>query len=110
MGLYGSPELGSFAEKDAKTKQIKKDGYKPQTNIWVWAVIIITNIIILLASSKTIGDILTLFVLDSMIIFGISIVSLIVNLVKKRKIGNDIKFIGISIITFFISAIILGTL
>ena len=29
---------------------------------------------------------------------------------EKRKIGNDIKFIGISILTFFIFLIILGTL
>lgn len=110
MGLYGSPQLGPFTEEDAKIKQTKKDGYKPQTNIWVWAVIIIINFLIFLVSSKTIGDILTLLVLDSMVIFGISIVSLIVNVVKKRKIGNDIKFIGISVIAFFISALILGTL
>ena len=107
MGLYGSPDTGGLYTKKEKGKE---EGYKPQKNIWVWAVILIMNVLMFLVSEKSIDDILTLLVLDSMILFGISIVSLIVNLFKKRKIGNDIKFIGISILTFFISALILGTL
>lgn len=88
----------------------KKDGYKPQKNAWVWAVILIINIIILLFVSITLANVITLLALDSMILFGISIVSMIVNLVKKRKIGNDIKFIGISTLTFLVLAILLSTL
>ena len=107
MSLYGSPDTGNLY---TKKKKEKEEGYKPQKNIWVWAVILIMNVLMFLVSEKSIDDILTLLVLDSMILFGISIVSLIVNLIKKRKIGNDIKFIGISILTFFISALILGTL
>ena len=107
MGLYGSPDTGGLYTKKQKGKE---EGYKPQKNIWVWAVILIMNVLILLLVGITINDILTLLVLDSIILFGISIVSLIVNLIKKRKIGNDIKFIGISILTFFIFVIILGTL
>lgn len=109
MGLYGSPDTGNLYTKK-ETKKTKEEGYKPQKNIWVWAVILIMNVLILLLVGITINDILTLLVLDSIILFGISIVSLIVNLIKKRKIGNDIKFIGISILTFFIFVIILGTL
>ena len=107
MSLYGSPDTGNLYSKKEKGKE---DGYKPQKNVWVWTAIIIVNILMFLVSEKSIDDILTLLVLDSMILFGISIVSLIVNLVKKRKVGNDIKFIGISILIFFISALILGTL
>mgnify|MGYP001275810606 CR=1 FL=1 len=108
MGLYGSPELGPYRTEE--TKFIKKEGYKPQKNIWVWVVILIMNILILLLVGITIQDVLTLLALDSIILFGISVVSLVVNLINKRKIGNDIKFIGISILTFFIFVIILGTL
>ena len=68
------------------------------------------NILILLLVGITAQDVLTLLVLDSIILFGISLISLVVNLVKKRKIGNDIKFIIISVIAFFIFAAILGTL
>lgn len=107
MGLYGSPDTGGLYTKKEKGKE---EGYKPQKNIWVWAVILIMNVLILLLVGITINDILTLLVLDSIILFGISIVSLIVNLIKKRKIGNDFKFIGISVLAFFISALILGTL
>lgn len=107
MGLYGSPELGPYAEENKKAKQ---EGYKPQKNVWVWIVTILANTLVLLIVGITIGDILTVLILDSMVLFGISIVSLIVNLIKKRKIGNDIKFIIISIIAFFIFAMILGTL
>jgi len=107
MGLYGSPDTGGLYTKKEKGKE---EGYKPQKNIWVWAVIIIVNILMFLVSEKSIDDILTLLVLDSMILFGISVVSLIVNLIKKRKVGNDFKFIGISVLAFFISALILGTL
>lgn len=107
MGLYGSPDTGNLY---TKKKKGKEDGYKPQKNVWVWAAIIIVNILMFLVSEKSIDDILTLLVLDSMILFGISVVSLIVNLIKKRKVGNDFKFIGISVLAFFISALILGTL
>lgn len=107
MGLYGSPDTGNlYSEK----KKEKKEGYKPQKNIWFWVVVVIVDIIMFLASGKGIDDILTLVILDSIIVFGISFVSLIANLVKKRKIGNDIKFIGISVLVFFIFIIILGTL
>lgn len=107
MGLYGSPDTGGLYTKKEKGKE---EGYKPQKNIWVWAVILIMNVLMFLVSEKSIDDILTLLVLDSMVLFTISIVSLVVNLVKKRKIGNDIKFIGISVLTFFIFLMILGTL
>jgi hypothetical protein len=107
MGLYGSPDTGGLYSKKEKGKE---EGYKPQKNIWVWAVIIIINILILLLIGINLVDVVTLLTLDSMVLFTISIVSLVVNLVKKRKIGNDIKFIGISILTFFIFLIILGTL
>lgn len=111
MGLYGSPELGPYAEpKKHQAKQIKKDGYQPQKNVWVWAVIFVVNIVFLLFSKRTFADVITLLILDSIILFGISVVSLIVNLVKKRKIGNDIKFIGISVLTFLGLIMILGTL
>lgn len=109
MGLYGSPDTGNLYTKK-ETKKTKEEGYKPQKNIWVWIAIIIANILVLLMVGATIGDVLTLLVLDSVVLLGISIVSLIVNLIEKRKVGNDIRFIGISIIAFFIFAIILGTL
>lgn len=107
MGLYGSPDTGGLYTKKEKGKE---EGYKPQKNIWAWAVILIMNVLMFLVSEKSIDDILTLLVLDSMVLFTISIVSLVVNLVKKRKIGNDVKFIGISVLTFFIFLMILGTL
>lgn len=110
MGLYGSPDVGNLYTNPKEPKGRKEEGYKPQKNVWVWAVILIMNVLMFLVSEKSIDDVLTLLVLDSMILFGISIVSLIVNLIKKRKIGNDIKFIGISILIFFISVLILGTL
>ena len=50
------------------------------------------NVIILLMVGMTLENMLTLLILDSMIIFGISIISMITNLIKKRKIRNDIKF------------------
>lgn len=109
MGLYGSPDTGNLYT-EPKVKTVKHEGYKPQKNVWVWITILIINIIILLLVGITLEDILTMLALDSTILFGISIVSLIVNLVKKRKIGNDMKFIGISILAFIIFAIILSTL
>jgi len=66
--------------------------------------------VIILSVGITLADVLTLLALDSIILFGISVVSLIMNLVKKRKIGNDIKFIAISVLAFLIFIIILGTL
>lgn len=107
MGVYGSPELGPYAEPE---KPIKKEGYKPQKNIWVWAAILVLNIVILLIVGVTLPDVITILALDSIILFGISAVSLIVNIVQKRKVGNDVKFIFISVIAFFILIIILGTL
>lgn len=105
MGVYGSPDLSK-----KEYKEVRKKSLTPQKNIWVWVAILIVNVLFFLVSDKKIGDILTLIILDSMIVFGISVVSLIVNLIRKSKIGNDIKFIGISMIVFFISAIFLGTL
>ena len=58
--------------------------------------------ILLLSVSVTLENVVALLALDSMVLFGISVVSLVVNLIKKRRIGNDIKFIGISILTFLI--------
>ncbi|GFN35381.1 hypothetical protein [Tepidimicrobium xylanilyticum] len=110
MGLYGSPDAGNLYTKPKETKPKKKEGYKPQKNVWVWVAILIVNLIILLLVGITLSDIITLLVLDSIILFGISITSLVVNLVKKRKIGNDIKFIFISIILFIILTVILSTL
>jgi|CZCB01.1.fsa_nt_gi hypothetical protein len=108
-GLYGSPELGPYAEPRQQIKTIKKEGYKPQENIWVWIVVAIVNIL-LLSVSVTLENVVALLALDSMVLFGISVVSLVVNLIKKRRIGNDIKFIGISILTFLIFTILLSTL
>lgn len=110
MGLYGSPDAGNLYTKPKEPKERKQEGYKPQKNVWVWVAILIVNLIILLLVGITLSDIITLLVLDSIILFGISITSLVVNLVKKRKIGNDMKFIGISILAFIIFAIILSTL
>lgn len=109
MGLYGSPDTGNLYT-EPKVKTVKQEGYKPQKNVWVWITILIINIIILLLVGITLEDILTMLALDSTILFGISVVSLIMNLVKKRKIGNDIKFIAISLLAFLIFIIILGTL
>ena len=93
-----------------KPKYVKQEGYKPQKNIWVWAVILIMNVLMFLVSEKSIDDVLTLLALDSIVLFGISVISLIMNLVKKRKIRNDIKFIAISVLAFLMFIIILGTL
>ena len=109
MGLYGSPDTGGLYTKKNGEKA-KEEGHKPQKNIWIWIVILIMNIITLLTAGADTQNLLSLLILDSMTLFAVSIISLIVNLVKKRKIGNDIKFIGISILTFFIFMIILGTL
>jgi len=110
MGLYGSPDVGNLYTNPKEPKYIKQEGYKPQKNIWVWIAILVINIVIILSVGITLADVLTLLALDSIILFGISVVSLIMNLVKKRKIGNDIKFIAISVLAFLIFIIILGTL
>lgn len=108
MGLYGSPELGPFNTKESPPNKL--EGYKPQTNVWFWTVIIIMNIVMLAIVGITLENIITLLALDSIILCGISVVSLTANLIKHQKTGNDIKFIGISILIFFTSAVILGTL
>lgn len=110
MGLYGSPDVGNLYTNPKEPKYIKQEGYKPQKNAWVWIAILVVNIVIMLLVGITLVDILTLLVLDSIVLFGISVVSLIMNLVKKRKIGNDINFIAISVLAFLIFIIILGTL
>jgi len=110
MGLYGSPDVGNLYTNPKEPKYIKQEGYKPQKNIWVWIAILVINIVIILSVGITLADVLTLLALDSIILFGISVVSLIMNLVKKRKIRNDIKFIFISIILFIILTVILSTL
>ena len=73
-------------------------------------IILVIDITVMIMVGISLENILTVLGLDSIILFGISIVSLIVNLIKKRKIGNDIKFIGISILAFFVLVMILGTL
>lgn len=109
MGVYGSPDTGNLYT-DKEEKKGKPEGHKPQKNLWVWISIIIINMLFYLVSEKTLADILTLIVLDSVIIFAVSIISLFVNLIKKKRIGNDLKYIGISIIVFLIFIMILGTL
>lgn len=109
MGLYGSPDVGNLYTPKREPKKIKKEGYEPQKHTWVWVTIVIINLLILLMVGVTIADIITLVILDSIILFGISIVSLIVNLIGKRKVKQDVKFIVISIFIFLISTVILGT-
>lgn len=107
MGLYGSPDVGNLYTEPKEPKRRKKEGYKPQKNLWVWIVIIIIDILILLLSGITKNDILAVLGLNCIIIAGISIVNLIINLIKKNKISTDIKFIIISILAFFIFAILM---
>ena len=109
MGAYGSPDTGNLYT-DKEEKKVKPEGHKPQKNLWVWISIIVLNVIILLMVGITLGNILTLLILDSMIIFGISIISMITNLIKKRKIRNDIKFIILSTLIFLVLIMTLGTL
>lgn len=109
MGVYGSPDTGNlYTNKEGKKN--KPEGHKPQKSLWVWISIIIINVLFYLVSEKMLDDILTLVVLDSIIIFMVSVVSLVVNLIKKKKIGNDLKYIVVSIIAFLIFIMILGTL
>ena len=85
MGLYGSPDVGNLYTNPKEPKYIKQEGYKPQKNIWVWIAILVINIVIILSVGITLADVLTLLALDSIILFGISVVSLIMNLVKKDR-------------------------
>ena len=109
-GLYGSPDVGNLYTKPKEPKKRKQEGYKPQKNVWVWVSILVIDLIIFVMVGISLENIVTALGLDSIVLLGISIISLIVNLIKKRRIGNDIKFIFISIISFIIFAVILSTL
>ncbi|GEM_PF-2753039 len=104
MGLYGSPDTGNLYT-EIKEARIKPEGYKPQKNIWIWVAVGIVNLVFFLVSNKGLDDILCLIGLDCLIIFGISFVSLLVNLIKRRKIRFDLKFILISVAIFIITAV-----
>lgn len=106
MGLYGSPDL---SQKKAKpVKRVKGEGNKPQTNIWVWAVIIILDIFILLLAGFSRNDFLAIVSFNWVIIFSISIVNLTYNLIKSNKIKKDILFMVLSIIIFIVSGILMN--
>lgn len=109
MGLYGSPDVGNlYTEK--KIKKTKEEGKKPQTNIWIWIVMITMNVITMLTAGISSQFLLSFLILDTVTLLVISIISLALNLINKRKINNDLKFIGISIVASLILMLMLGTL
>lgn len=103
MGAYGSPDLGDiYNEKVTKTN--KKPFYK---SILFWLLVI--NVLIILIVGITQANILTLLSLDSVLIFGISVLCIITNLVRGNKIKAYIKSMVLSIIVFLVSVMALGS-
>lgn len=103
MGAYGSPDLGDiYNEKVTKTN--KKPFYK---SILFWLLVI--NVLILSIVGITQANILTLLSLDSVLIFGISVLCIISSLVRKNKINVYIKSMVLSIIVFLVSVMALGS-
>ncbi len=110
MGIYGSPELENYIHGNKPTKPVKKEGYRPQKNVWVWVVIGIIDALILCLGMTSISDIFMIFTLDGIILFLISVLSLIINLVGKRKIGHDIisifGYLFITLILLVIASVV----
>nr|WP_312578218.1 hypothetical protein [Sedimentibacter sp.] len=109
MGAYGSPDTGNLYTKETPIKRkVKKN--TPQTNIWLWIVLIIFNILFIMTTGIKFDSIFTALILDSIIIGIISFINLICNLIKKKKIKDDIIFVLSSIVFFFILTMILGSM
>lgn len=108
-GLYGSPDTGNLYS-SVKEKKIKPEGFKPQKNIWMWIVIGIVDLLFFLMTTKHLSDIAALTMVDSMVVFGVSFVSLFANLFKRCKIGYDVKWILASIVILFVSSLIFDAL
>lgn len=103
MGAYGSPDLGDiYNEKVTKTN--KKPFYK---SILFWLLAI--NALILSIVGITQSNILTLLTLDSILIFGISVLCILSSLVKGRKVNAYIKSMALSIVVFLLSVMALGS-
>lgn len=112
MGLYGSPDLSKKYGKveDIKDPKKKKNNKRPQTNIWIWVIILIFDVIFFSTSGFKIDVIFTALILDSVIIALISLINLMYNIIKKNNVKDDIIFLLSSIVFFFVMTYILGTI
>lgn len=111
MGLYGSPDTGNLYTEEKPIKRKKAKG-RPQTNIWIWVVLILLNISFVATLGLQLSNILTVISLDILVMSIISAINLIYNLIKKNKgkLKDDIIWLLSSIIVFFIVVMIIGSI
>lgn len=112
MGLYGSPDLSKKYGnvEDLKEPRKKKTINRPQTNIWVWVVILLWNILFVTTIGVRFDSIFTAIISDSIIIAIISIINLIRNIIKKKDVKDDAIFLLSSIVAFFVLMQIFGAI
>lgn len=106
MGLYGSPDAGNVYTPKGEVPE--KKSKKPESNSLFWIVLIVLNILILILVGTDRENTITVILLDCIIVFVKSTISLIYNLVKKNKTQKNIINMILSIIIFFIAVINLG--
>lgn len=109
MGLYGSPQLGPYVVNSKPIKKVKEEGHKPQKDGWIWAVMVIMDIVVIAFGITSATGIFMLLALDSIVLFVVSILSAVINLIHRRKIGYDIKFIFISLAAVIIFTALTAT-
>lgn len=99
MGLYGSPDAGNLYSKKKEPRGSRRKSYKL---IWILLAI---NVFILALVGISKDDILTILFLDSIIVFVVSFIKLIYNIIKGNKTSENAIFIVLSIVIFFASAL-----
>lgn len=101
MGLYGSPDLSNKHEDKEEFKRFNNK--KPDWIKWLALVTGIINVFILINVEVDRENLIALLTLDSIIIFAISVITMIYNLIKKRNIRYSIAVMLLSIGLFLLS-------